>query len=259
MNLGKTIQIFIPDGNPRGIRIAEITSRTVQVILIPRPNLTQAATRNEISSGGVYFRSGNPDERIKPLLYVGEAEDCLTRLKQHNKSKEFWEFALVGVSRTPYTKTHAKFLEWLCLNSAQTADRYHLENNNNPNRPYVPESVESDISDNFETIKILVSTLGFPVFDEIKKPTSKETLLCKGKSASAKGAYTEEGMVVFKGSTANMDVMAGESDSTKKLRQKLRNEGILIQGGKVYKFAEDFIFSSPSAAALNGNTRTAEH
>jgi hypothetical protein len=29
-------QVFLPDGNPRGLKIAEITSRTVQVILIPR-------------------------------------------------------------------------------------------------------------------------------------------------------------------------------------------------------------------------------
>jgi hypothetical protein len=28
----KTIQIFLPDGDPRGIRIAEITTRIVQAI-----------------------------------------------------------------------------------------------------------------------------------------------------------------------------------------------------------------------------------
>jgi hypothetical protein len=31
---GKTIQIFLPDGNPRSVKIAEITSRTVQVLLV---------------------------------------------------------------------------------------------------------------------------------------------------------------------------------------------------------------------------------
>ena len=37
----KTIQIFLPGGNPRGIRVAEITTRIVQVIeageRLPRP------------------------------------------------------------------------------------------------------------------------------------------------------------------------------------------------------------------------------
>lgn len=31
---GKTIQIFLPDSNPRSIKIADITIRTVQTILI---------------------------------------------------------------------------------------------------------------------------------------------------------------------------------------------------------------------------------
>ncbi len=32
--LGKTIQIFLPGGNPRGVKIAEFTSRTVQAVLV---------------------------------------------------------------------------------------------------------------------------------------------------------------------------------------------------------------------------------
>jgi hypothetical protein len=34
MGTGTTIQVFLPDGNPRSLKIAEITSRTVQAILI---------------------------------------------------------------------------------------------------------------------------------------------------------------------------------------------------------------------------------
>ncbi len=38
MATGTTIQVFLPDGNPRSLKIAEITSRTVQAILIlPNP------------------------------------------------------------------------------------------------------------------------------------------------------------------------------------------------------------------------------
>ena len=46
-SLGKTIQIFLPDGNPRGVRIAEFTSRTVQVVLFPRAQLDYAYGRQE--------------------------------------------------------------------------------------------------------------------------------------------------------------------------------------------------------------------
>lgn len=99
------------------------------------------------------------------------------------------------------------------------------------------------------TSRNVQSILGFPIFDEIKKPARKETLTCKGKSALAKGEYTEEGMIVFKESTANVEVMAGESESVKRLRQKLLNEDILIRDGDLYRFTDDFVFSSPSSAA----------
>jgi hypothetical protein len=39
MATGTTIQVFLPDGNPRNLKISEIISRTVQAILIPRAKL----------------------------------------------------------------------------------------------------------------------------------------------------------------------------------------------------------------------------
>jgi len=55
--------------------------------------------------------------------------------------------------------------------------------------------------DNFETIQVLVSTLGFPLFDSIAKHRQKKgILICKGKDAVAQGEYTEDGSGVFAGS-----------------------------------------------------------
>ncbi|MEO1880072.1 MAG: hypothetical protein ABGX37_00025 [Methylococcales bacterium] len=41
--IGKTIQTYLPDGNPRSLKIAEITSRTVSAILVPRFKLDEVA------------------------------------------------------------------------------------------------------------------------------------------------------------------------------------------------------------------------
>ena len=104
--------------------------------------------------------------------------------------------------------------------------------------------------DNFDTIKILVSTLGYPLFDSIAKPKQKkDVLVCTGKDAEAKGEYTEDGFVVFAGSTANI----GESKSIQKwisgLRHKLTEQGILKREENVYTFTSNYVFSSPSAAS----------
>jgi hypothetical protein len=122
---GKTIQIFLPDGNPRGIKIADITSRTVQTLLIPRSALGEVVKRDEIQNVGIYFLTGTNEESAKPILYIGEAENCLNRLKQHNQKKEFWNTAIVAISKTQFfTKSHIKYLEWYCYDSAKRADRY---------------------------------------------------------------------------------------------------------------------------------------
>lgn len=186
----------------------------------------------------------------KPLVYIGEAENCLTRLKQHNKSKDFWTHAVAFISKTHFfTKTHIKFLEWLSCDQAKKANRYTLENGNSPSKPHLSESVEADLYDNFETIKILASTLSYPVFDIIKKPSKKEVIECKGKSAFAEGEYTEDGLVIFSGSTCNLKETPTAGSWIVGMRKNLVEKGVLIESNNVYEFTSDHVFSSPSAAA----------
>jgi hypothetical protein len=72
-NRPKTIQIFLPDGNARSIRIAEITSRTVRAIQIPRSKISDAGKRDEVKSVGIYFLFGESEKTGLPLVYIGEA------------------------------------------------------------------------------------------------------------------------------------------------------------------------------------------
>ncbi|MCU7496685.1 MAG: GIY-YIG nuclease family protein [Ignavibacteria bacterium] len=248
--VGKTIQIFLPDANPRSVKIAEITSRTVQAILIPRTKLDYIFAREELNNVGVYLLIGNPDEDVKPLLYIGEAEDCKIRLKQHNASKDFWNYAIAIISKTHYfTKTHIKFLESFMYQEAKRINRYKLENSTNPTMPYVSESMTADLMDNFDTIKILVSTLGFPVFDEIKTEQKADLLYCKGKDAHATGQLTDEGFLVFSGSKCNLKEANTLPPWATKMRRRLIEEKILQVKDTVIEFASDHLFDSPSAAA----------
>jgi len=250
MSFGTTIQIFLPDGNPRSIKLAEITSRTIQAILIPRAKLDDAGSREELQRCSVYFLIGTSDEDSKPMIYVGEAEDAYSRLKQHNKSKEFWITTIAVVSKTQHlTRTHIKYLEWFCCQEVVSAGRYVLENSNTPTKPFVSEPMEADLQDNFETIKLLVSTLGHPIFDKITQPRKKELVYCKGKDALAKGEYTEDGLVVFADSSCNLEEVRSTKIYIRNARQKLIEEGILHKENNVYKFNSNYIFPSPSQAA----------
>jgi len=248
---GKTIQIFLPDGNPRGVKIAEFTSRTLQAVLVPRAQLDMACSRKELSRVGLYFLFGEVGAEGAPQVYVGEAEDCGVRLKQHNKTKDWWEWALVCVSKTAeFTKSHVKFLEWHCYQEAAAAGRFAVDNSTVPTKSHVSESMEADLLDHFETLRILSGTFGYPLFDHIKKSGDKNLLICKGKKAMATGEYTEDGLVVFAKSTANRAATKSSSESSRVTRARLIEQGVLAPvDDDTYIFTKDHVFRSPSQAA----------
>lgn len=127
----KTIQIFLPGGDPRGIRVAEITTRIVQVLEVPRSLLQDFLRMPESEQVAVYFLFGDTDDGAQQTVYIGQTGDLRARLADHNKKKEFWERALVLISRTnSLTQTHALFLEWYCLRAARKAGRYADDNVN---------------------------------------------------------------------------------------------------------------------------------
>ena len=135
----QTIQIFLPLCDPRGIRIAEITTRIVQLIEVPRPQLDVFLAMPESEQVAVYFLFGQSDDGAEPKVYIGQTGDLRARLVSHNQKKDFWERALVLISRTNnLTQTHALFLEWYCLQAVRKAGRYTDENSNSGNKPHTP-------------------------------------------------------------------------------------------------------------------------
>lgn len=54
----KTIQIFLLGGDPRGIRVAEITTRIVQLIEVPRSLLQDFLAMPESGQVALYFLFG---------------------------------------------------------------------------------------------------------------------------------------------------------------------------------------------------------
>ncbi|MFL1011315.1 GIY-YIG nuclease family protein [Flavisericum labens] len=251
MNRPQTIQIFLPDGSPRSVKIAEITNRVVKAILVPRNKLEYVSSRNELNNVGIYFLFGESVEKAKPIVYIGEAEDCLDRLKQHNRSKEFWNYVVVMISKiNAFTKSHAKYLEHIAIDQARDSNRYETENLTAPSKPFVTESMEADLLDSFDTIKILLSTLGFPVYEKVGKEqtTSKELLILKGRNINAEGDLIDDGFVVFKGSQVKKDTVPSCHEYLINLRKKLIQNQILVERNGNFEFTQDYVFNSPSTA-----------
>ena len=120
----KTIQIYLPTGEPRGIRIAEITTRIVKAVLIPRSDLPQGKLREELDLPGIYFLFGEDEDGAKPIVYIGQTEDARKRLDSRNKTKTFWKTASFCVSKTQnFTQAHIRYLKWYCMHRAKEVPR----------------------------------------------------------------------------------------------------------------------------------------
>ena len=95
---GKTIRIFLADGEPTGILLAEISNWTGRLPVAPRSQLDQLSKREEVRRTGVYLLVGlSPDDPSRALAHIGEGDNILKRLLRHNKNeaKGFWERTVV--------------------------------------------------------------------------------------------------------------------------------------------------------------------
>jgi hypothetical protein len=249
--LAKTIQIFLPTGEPRGIRIAELTTGIIQAVLIPRSDLAAAKKRVELDHLAVYFLFGESENSAKPILYVGQTEDVRKRLDYHNLTKDFWRTAVLGISRThSFTLAHLRYLEWYCIRKAKEVNRFEVDNDQMPSQPSLSEPLIADMLGAFEMLSVLVSTLGFPVFQPIRQPDTPDNFYCRGPDAEATGEPVEDGFVVRQGSTARIGIAPASKELAEPLRQRLTEGGVLKEEGGRLVFTQDYVFASPSAAAM---------
>lgn len=258
----QTIQIYLPKGDPRGIRVAEITTRIVRVIEVPRSLVGDFLQMPEAQQVGLYLLVGDNEVADAGQVYIGQSGSVGTRIAQHNQAKDFWNRALVAVSLTnSLTQTHALFLEWLALKQARAASRYQLENGNSGGRPHTPAPLEADCHEIYETARTLLATLGYPVFEPVASMPAKiedELFYCTAVGADGRGVYTPEGFVVLEGSVGRLEnVPSIQNTSDGRIRQRLIAAGVLQPNGSKVTFAKDHLFRSPSGAAIALLGRTA--
>lgn len=249
-----TIKLFLPRGDAKSLRTAEISNWTGKAIAAPRTELDELLQREELDKAGVYILSGSDPQSGSPRAYIGEAEVIRERLKLH-KTEEFWISAIVFVSKDEnLTKAHVRYLESRLLTEAAQVGRSTLEQNQ-AGGSKLPESDREDMEVFLSHIRQLLPVLGSDLLIPISQPAAKQQsggiLFCRMKGAEARGRRTPDGFVVLRGSTAVLQ----ERESAKKypyvlaLRTQLIANGTLIKNNGLYEFTKDTEFSSPSAAA----------
>jgi hypothetical protein len=270
----KTIKFFLIDGDSNGRMSCELSNWIGKAYKIPRIKVRECSDRDDLVSTGIYLLFGK-DEEGSDLVYIGEAESVLNRLKQHLTGKEFWNETIVFISKDDsLNKAHVKYLENRLHDIALTTRRYKVENSMIPTQSSLSESERAEMEEFVDNIKMLVNILGHKVFDKkrvhnlrneldfflVKDSSDTESnaepkldrdffYIKSPKGADAQGELTSDGFVVFKDSIANNMIMDSSPSGWKFTRQKLIETAVLVKKNECFEFAEDYIATSPSSAA----------
>lgn len=160
------------------------------------------------------------------------------------------------------TGTHTSFLEWLSIAQAGKAGRYAMENGNAGSRPHTPAPLQAECTELHDTIRVLLATLGYPVFEPLARVSAKadddNLFYCRASEADARGLFTEEGFVVLKGSSGRLETVPSfQKHGYQRVRDRLLEQGVLTKQDGRIRFERDHLFASPSAAAACVTGRTA--
>jgi len=248
----RTIQIFLPTGDPAGIRIAEQTTSIIRLIEVPRSDIAEFVKMPEAKQVGLYFLVSGDS---KDDLYIGQSGDVGSRLMQHYKDeKKDWERALVLVSLTNnLTQTHVLYLESLSIEKAKYCQRYELLNGNGGQKPHTPVPLKADCDEIHEIGSLLLATLGYPIFEPLAEQSTtkpEQVFICDRAGVEAKGIYTNEGMVVLKGSSAPMTTTRKTDQRFYDKRDRLLAKGVITEQNGRFIFQRDYLFPSPSGASM---------
>ena len=265
MSRGKTLKLFLIDGEPSGRIKCTLANWTGIAYKIPRTALEKCKDMDLLRQSGVYFLFGT-DKLQNPAVYIGQAgarkngKGLLLRIQEPHTSIDYWTDAILfTTTNNSFGPTEISYLENRFCNIAAQAGRYAVKNGNDPNPGNITEETECELEEFIDYAKIVVGALGHKVFEPYifkSEAEPNESLLhLEYGSGKATGQRTSDGFVVLCGSVLNPTTTKSCPERSLKDREKYADK--IDKNGVL---TADLLFSSPSAAAgfiggasLNGN------
>jgi Domain of unknown function (DUF4357) len=250
-----SLRIFVADGDPDGLRVVERSNWIGKALMFPRALLPRVKQREELGQTGVYLLLGPREDGEGDMLYVGEGDPVRPRLESHYAQKDFWNRAVSFVAAPgQLNKAHVQFLEAHLIRLAKAAKRMPLDNANQPNEPTLSEADRADMQVFLENMLGMLPVLGVHAFEQGFQASAATApmLQCKGKGVSATGYEATQGFVVKADSKAVLDTVPSMQQHVRgmyDLRLELIANGVMVADPSGYRFAQDYVFSSPSTAA----------
>ena len=161
-----TLRIFVPDGDPEGVRFIDRMNWTGLGIVFPRSKWPKVRNREEFGRTGVYILTGYSEgDDDLPTVYVGQADGVKSRIDSHQQ-KYFWDTGIVFVSNSGgLNRAHVTWLEHALVARAQEMKRCHLGNANAPQEPALSEAEKADTQAFLREMLQILPLVGLRVFE----------------------------------------------------------------------------------------------
>lgn len=245
----KTIQISLPNGDPRGIRIADFDGSSVRVIEVPRRLMHTFIKMPESHQVAVCFTIGSaaPNEQ---WVEIDRTRECMIRAQQMGR----WaQRALVIISHS-FEESYSMFLQWHCQQAIQWAGRYKILTDQDDYRPETPTSVETECLKDFEAASTLLTTLGYPLFVPLKCSegvgNGEEVFHCIDSEADGRAVYNQDGFVMLAGSAGPSKNSPSIRSHWEKVREDWVRSGVMKEQDGRFVFPNDYLFASPIHATV---------
>lgn len=256
MATSKKLETIYYNGQPDGIRSIRRHLSTITTYVIPRPLLSEAKKISAITRPGIYYLINENDENKIAQIYIGQTRNGIARLDDHNRSKDFWNKAIMFLAdNKTFSLDMISGLEEYAILKAHESKRYKVENSVSP-KYEIDEYDLPSIEEVYDEIQFIMATLGYKMDDAKQYNDNREIFHTTRNGILAYGVYMGDKFQVLEGSQINL-AKAATLEKYNKQRAELQASGDIVMqnGSNILKITLEF--NTPSGASdfiLGGST-----
>lgn len=256
MATSKKLEIIYYNGQPDGVRSVRRHLSTITTYVIPRPLLAEAKKISGITRPGIYYLINENDENKIAQIYIGQTRNGVTRLDDHNRSKDFWNKAIMFLAdNKTFSLDMISGLEEYAIVKAHEAKRYKVENTVKP-KYEIDEYDLPSIEEVYEEIQFIMATLGYKMNDAKQTRNEAEIFHTTRNGITAYGIYSGDKFQVLEDSEINLAKQV-HLPKYNRQREELLQKGDITLNGEKYILNVILEFNTPSGASefvLGGST-----
>lgn len=256
MATSKKLEIIYHNGQPDGIRSIRRHLSTMTTYVIPRPLLSEAKKITGINRHGIYYLINENDENKIAQIYIGQTRNGVLRLDDHNRSKDFWNKAIMFLAdNKTFSLDMISGLEEYAIMKAHESNRYKVENSVKP-KYEIDEYDLPSIEEVYEEIQFIMATQGYKMDNAKMSMNEADIFQTSRKGIIARGVYGGDKFQVLEGSEINLEKPV-HLEKYNRQRKELYEKGDIVNQGDKYILMVTLEFNTPSGASdfvLGGST-----